>query len=71
LKDCSLSVVYRRGDDGQLYVWLYRGKLHIGTVEVNSFNCMKVIRGIENGSPVFVKYLPAEAPSVLGGFSDE
>ena len=61
MKDDSLSVVYRRGDDGQLYVWLYRGKLHIGTVEVNSFNCMKVIRGVENASPVLVKYLPAEA----------
>lgn len=55
MKDDSLSVVYRRGDNGQLYVWLYRGKLHIGTVEVNSFNCMKVIRGLENASPVFVK----------------
>jgi hypothetical protein len=71
LKDYSLSVVYRRGDNGQLYVWLYRGQLHIGTVEVNSFNCMKVIRGVENGSPVFVKYLPAEALSVLGSFSGE
>jgi hypothetical protein len=71
LKDDSLSVVYHRGDNGQLYVWLYRGKLHIGTVEVNSFNCMKVIRGIKNASPVFVKYLPVEALSVLGGFSGE
>jgi hypothetical protein len=61
LKDDSLSVVYRRGNDGQLYVWLYRGKLHIGTVEVNSFNCMKVIRGVENASPVLVKYLIVEA----------
>ncbi len=61
LKDSSLSVVYRRGDNGQLFVWLYRGQLHIGTVEVNSFNCMKVIRGVANASPVLVKYLPAEA----------
>jgi hypothetical protein len=61
LKDDSLSVVYRRGNNGQLYVWLYRGKLHIGTVEVNSFNCVKVIRGLENASPVLVKYLSAEA----------
>ncbi len=61
MKDSSLSVVYRRGDNGQLFVWLYRGQLHIGTVEVNSFNCMKVIRGVANASPVLVKYLPAEA----------
>ncbi|MCW4003610.1 MAG: hypothetical protein NWE95_06845 [Candidatus Bathyarchaeota archaeon] len=61
MKDYSLSVVYRRGDDGQLYVWLYRGQLHIGTVEVNSFNCVKVIRGTKNASPVLVKYLPSEA----------
>ncbi len=61
MKDLSLNIVYRRGDNGQLYVWLYRGQLHIGTVEVNSFNCMEVIRGKENNSPVFVKYIPAEA----------
>jgi hypothetical protein len=36
-------------------------KTHIGTVEVNSFICMKVIRGVENASPVLVKYLLAEA----------
>ncbi len=55
--ECCLSP----RNDGQLYVWLYRGKPHIGTVEVNSFNCMKVIRGVENASPVLVKYLPVEA----------
>jgi len=60
LKDLSLNIVYRRGDNGQLYVWLYRGQLHIGTVEVNSFNCMKVVRGVKNAAPVLVKYLPSE-----------
>ncbi len=58
MKDLSLSVTYHRGDNGQLYVWLYRGELHIGTVEVDSFNWLKVIRGTENASPVLVKYLP-------------
>lgn len=60
MRDPSLNVVYRRGDNGQLYVWLYRGRLHIGTVEVNSFNCMKVVRGVDNASPVLVKYLPTK-----------
>jgi hypothetical protein len=60
LKDPSLSVVYRRGDDGQLFVFIYRGELHVGTVEVNSFNCVKIFRGIENSSPVLVQYLPRE-----------
>ncbi len=57
MKDRSLNIVYRRGDDGQLYVFMYRGKLHVGTVEVNSFNCLKVFRGLENKSPVLVQYL--------------
>ena len=61
MRDQSLNVVYRRGEDGQLYVFIYRGQLHVGTVEVNSFNCMKVFRGIENTSPVLVQYLPVEA----------
>ena len=59
--DQSLNIIYRRGENGQLYVFIYRGQLHIGTVEVNSFNCMKVFRGIENTSPVLVQYLPVEA----------
>lgn len=54
MKDRFLRVVYRRGD-GQLFVWLYRGRVHIGTVEVNQFNCIQVFRGIENRAPVFVK----------------
>ncbi len=58
MKDQTLKVTYRRGDDGQLYVFMYRGKLHIGTVEVNSFNCMKVSRGIADSAPVLVQYLP-------------
>jgi len=58
LKDQTLKVTYRRGGDGQLYVFMYRGKLHIGTVEVNSFNCMKVSRGIADSAPVLVQYLP-------------
>ena len=58
MKDQLLKVVYRRGEEGQLYVLMYRGKLHIGTVEVNSFNCMKVFRGIANTAPVLVQYLP-------------
>ena len=58
MKDLSLNVVYRRGENGQLYVLMYRGKLHIGTVEVNSFNCMKVSRGVANKAPVLVQYLP-------------
>ncbi len=58
MNEASLSVVHRQGDDGKLYVFIYHGKLHVGTVEVNSFNCMKVFRGIENRSPVLVQYLP-------------
>ncbi|MGD6806344.1 MAG: hypothetical protein ACQCN4_05235 [Candidatus Bathyarchaeia archaeon] len=58
MKDKTLKVTYRRGDDGQLYVLMYRGKLHLGTVEVNAFNCMKVSRGIANRAPVLVQYLP-------------
>lgn len=60
MKDDKLNVVYRRGEDGQLYVFMYRGKLHIGTIEVNGSNCLKVFRGIENTSPVLVKYLEKE-----------
>ncbi len=58
--DQSLKVVYRRDEKGQLYVWLYRGKLHIGTVQVDNFNCLTVSRGKANHSPVFVKYLQKE-----------
>lgn len=57
MKDQNPRIIYRRGDNGQLYVWLYRGQLHIGTVEVNSFNCVKFLRGLENSSPVMVQYL--------------
>ncbi|MDT8782508.1 MAG: hypothetical protein IAX22_07705 [Candidatus Bathyarchaeota archaeon] len=57
LRDQVPSIIYRRGDNGQLYVWLYRGQLHIGTVEVNSLNCVKFLRGLENSAPVFVQYL--------------
>ena len=60
MKDPCLRVVYRRGEDGQLYVFMYRGSLHIGTVEVDKFNCLEVFRGIENHSPVFLKCLPIE-----------
>jgi len=60
LKDQSLKVVYRRDEKGRLYVWLYRGKLHLGTVQVDNFNCLTVFRGVANPSPVFVKYLPKE-----------
>jgi hypothetical protein len=60
LRDQSLNVVYRRGENGKLCVFMYRGKFHIGTVEVNEFNCLKVFRGVENTSPVLVKYLEKE-----------
>jgi hypothetical protein len=60
VRDSSLRVIYHRSENGQLYVFMYRGKLHIGTVEVNEFNCLKVFRGGENKSPVFVKYLGQE-----------
>ncbi len=46
-----------RGDHGKLVVSMYRGKFHIGTVEVNEFDCVTVFRGIENHAPIFVKYL--------------
>jgi hypothetical protein len=65
LKDQTLNVTYSRGDDGQLYVFMYRGKLHIGTVEVNSRNCMKVFRGVENTAPVLVQYLPKAQEVVM------
>lgn len=57
-----LRVSYHRGETGQLYIFMYRGKFHIGTIEVNDSNCMKVFRGIENTSPVLVKYLSKETP---------
>jgi len=57
VKDRFLRVVYRRGEDGQLYVFMYRGEVHIGTVEVDKSNCLEVFRGTENHSPVLVKYL--------------
>ena len=57
MKDRFLRVVYRRGEDGQLYVFMYRGEVHIGTVEVDKLNCLEVFRGTENRSPVVVKYL--------------
>lgn len=60
MKDRSLRVLYRRGEDGQLYVLMYRDEFHIGTVEVDKFNCIDVFRGADNPSPVFVKYLPKE-----------
>jgi hypothetical protein len=60
VKDQLLRIKYARGENGELYVCLYRGELHIGTVEVNAFNVMKVFRGINNKSPIFVKYLPKE-----------
>ncbi len=57
-----LRVSYLRGVDGQVTVFIYRGGLHVGTVEVNRFNCIEVFRGRENSAPVFVKYLPKEDP---------
>jgi hypothetical protein len=60
VKSQLLRVVYHRGENGQLYVFMYRGKLHLGTVEVNELNCLKVFRGVENTSPVLVKYLEKE-----------
>jgi hypothetical protein len=60
VRDPSLRVIYHRSENGQLCVFLYRGELHLGTVEVNEFNCLKVFRGLENTSPVLVKYLPKE-----------
>jgi hypothetical protein len=60
VKDLLLRVVYRRGENGQLYVFMYRGNLHLGTVEVDKFNCLEVFRGIENRSPIFLKFLPKE-----------
>ncbi len=65
MKDQRLKVVHRRGENGQLYVLMYRGKLHIGTVEVNSHNCMKVFRGVENKAPVLVQYLPKAQEVVI------
>jgi hypothetical protein len=65
VKDRRLKVVHRRGENGQLYVLMYRGKLHIGTVEVNSHNCMKVFRGVENKAPVLVQYLPKAQEVVI------
>jgi hypothetical protein len=65
VKDQRLKVVHRRGENGQLYVLMYRGKLHIGTVEVNSHNCMKVFRGVENKAPVLVQYLPKAQEVVI------
>ncbi len=65
MKDQTLNVTYRRGNDGQLYVYMYRGELHIGTVEVNSHNCMKVFRGVENTVPVLVQYLPKAQEVVM------
>ena len=60
MKDHFLRVVHRCGEDGRRYVFMYRGNLHIGTVEVDKFNCLDVFRGKDNNSPVFVKYLTEE-----------
>jgi hypothetical protein len=58
VKDQFLKVVYRRGENGHLFVWLYRGGLHIGTITVNEFNVIKITRGVDNKASVLVKYLP-------------
>jgi len=38
MKDKTLKVIYTRGNNGELFVYLYRSDLHIATIEVDAKN---------------------------------
>lgn len=52
MKDKNLKVIYRRGEGGELYVFLYRSNFHIATIEVDALNGIEVYRGINNKSKI-------------------
>ena len=52
MKDKTLKVLYHRGEQGQLYVFLYRAELHIATVEVDNLNNVNTYLGRNNTSRI-------------------
>jgi hypothetical protein len=58
MKDKSLKVIYHRGEQGELFVFLYRSNFHIATIEVNSLNEVDVFRGINNKAKCRLHELP-------------
>jgi len=58
MKDKSLKVIYHRGEEGELFVFLYRSNLRIATIEVDAQNRVNVIRGRNNKSQVRLRELP-------------
>ena len=58
MKDMNLKVIYHRGEGGELFVFLYRSKFHIATIEVDAGNGIEVLRGIENKSKIRCHELP-------------
>jgi hypothetical protein len=58
MKDKNLKVIYRRGEGGELYVFLYRSNFHIATIQVNSLNGIDVYRGKNNKSKIRLHETP-------------
>jgi hypothetical protein len=52
MKDKTLRVIYHRGDDGELSVFLYRSDFHIATIQVDDVNGIDVYRGRNNRSKI-------------------
>jgi hypothetical protein len=52
MKDKNLKVTYHRGENGELYVFLYRSNFHIATIQVDALNRIDVHRGINNKSKI-------------------
>lgn len=52
MKDKTLRVIYHRGEDGELFVFLYRSNLHIATVNVDALKGVDVYRGRKNRSKI-------------------
>ena len=52
MKDKTLRVIYHRGENGELSVFLYRSNLHIATIEVDALNEVDVYRGRNNRSKI-------------------
>jgi hypothetical protein len=55
LKDKNLHVRYFRGDNGELFVYLYRAKLHIATFHVDAINGFSIFSGVENYSKMAIR----------------
>lgn len=58
MKDKNLKVIYHRGENGELYVFLYRSDFHIATVQVDALNGIDVYRGIDNKSKIKLHETP-------------